>query len=129
MTMKKAGLNQYTPLKRGKPLNRYSLERIAELQAETPVRIELCERAHGTPILRKVTIYRKGIGYPLVTVECSYGICQKCGHIKPLLDPHEEPFRSHGGKVSLKDSTMWCRDCQAMRHGKPMWSKNSKEGR
>jgi len=121
--MKRVALKQKTPLKRGKPLNRYSLKRVAELNAELPVREKLCHQADGVPFYYDTVATVSGKHVLIKHLACLHGICQKCGRRMPQVDPHEEPFRSHGGKVSLKDSKMWCRDCQATRHGNPMWSK------
>lgn len=107
------------------PLNHYSLKRIQQLNAEVPERLALCRRASGTPILRKVTLYRKHIAYPVTTVECTYGVCEcGCGHLFPRLYPHEEPFRSQGGKVSLKDSKMVSPEHHRIeQHNDPVWSR------
>ena len=107
------------------PINRYSLKRIQQLNDEVPERIALCRRASGTPILRKVTIYRKGIGHPVTIVECTYGICEcGCGKLFPRIYPHEEPFKSHGGKVSLKDSRMVSPEHhRKLQNNDPVWSR------
>ena len=105
------------------PINRYSIKKIAELQAEAPIRIELCKRAGGTPITKEMQIYRNGQRYPYTKVECHNGICEICGGFGGILEPHENPPRSKGGKVSLSDSKMIHRHCHIEQHHKPMWSK------
>lgn len=109
-----------------KPLNRYSERRIAELQAEAPIRIELCRRAGGTPTTREVQIYRNGQRYTYTKVECHNGICEICGRFGRVIEPHEDPLRSKGGKVSLVDSKMVHRHCYADQHSKPIWSSNAR---
>lgn len=105
-------------------LNRYSEKRIAELQAEAPIRIALCKRAGGTPITREVQIYRNGNKYTYTKVECINGICEICGKRTYMLEPHESPPRSQGTKVSLEYSKMVCRTCHTKAHNNyPMWSK------
>ncbi|GAH13105.1 unnamed protein product [marine sediment metagenome] len=82
-------------------------KRKAELEAEYEIRKQLCERAKGYWV-RSGDYYR-----------CLGGLCELCG--KPPdwrgLHPHEEPHRSQGGKLSLKDSKMLCGKCHSERHG------------
>jgi len=111
-------------------LNRYSEKRIAELQAEAPIRIALCKRAEGTPVTREVQIYRKGQRYTYTKVECMGGTCE-CGLPNcpkyPLsgqrLEPHEVVHRSLGGKLSLENSLMVLRNChRILQNNEPVWS-------
>lgn len=108
-----------TPLKRRKGIRKQSKKREAELNEEREIRRQLCERAGGH------YIPNSGVG------RCVGGLCEIC-HKPPDwrgLCPHEEPFRSHGGKVSLKDSKMACGKCHSKPHGikevdsQPQWSK------
>ncbi len=97
-----------TTLKRKTPLNRLSLKKIEERKQEVPIRIALCQRAGGTPVIGKNTYYIKGEAYPVTTVQCYGGVCE-CGcqeRIDGILEPHEKVFRSHGGKLSLKNTIM-----------------------
>lgn len=106
------------------PLNRYSEQRIAKLQAETPIRIDLCKRAGGTPITREVQIYRNGQKYTYIKVECSWGTCELCGKPTYRLEPHESPPRSQGTPISLEHSKMICRPCHIKAHRSyPIWSR------
>lgn len=114
-----------------KPINRYSLKRIAELQAEAPVRVELCKRAGGTPIQREVQIYRKGEKYTYTKVECTNGICEcGCGQRSSLLEPHEDKHRSQGGKLSMSNTIMTTRHChRRLQKSEPMWSSHNGNNR
>ena len=113
-------------LKRKRRLNPVSLKRVLQMQAETPERIALCNRAGGVPIMGKQTYYIKGKSYEVDTIQCFGGICEICHERKHLLEPHEYPFRSHGGKVSLKQSKMVCRECHDKeQNNNPMWSKST----
>lgn len=107
-------------LKRHSPLNAMSLKRIAELNAEAPVRVELCHRAHGRAIQEQKTIRRGSQKYEYTKVTCLNGICEICGKPANELHPHERPFKSHGGKLSLEQSVMCHNKCQAVEHGEPM---------
>lgn len=112
------------------PINRYSLKKIAELQAEAPIRIELCKRAGGKPIAREVQIYRKGQKYTYIKVECIGGICEcGCGKYANTyngqLHPHEKIPRSKGkiGALSLLNSIMVLNSChQILQNNVPKWS-------
>jgi 5-methylcytosine-specific restriction endonuclease McrA len=48
------------------------------------------------------------------------GRCEKCGgNGFPFgLHPHEKKFRSHGGEMTLENSTMLCQVCHAKEHGR-----------
>jgi len=101
-----------TPLKRKTPLNRYSIKKIAELNAEAPIRLELCRRAHGIPKEHIQKYRRKGVIHEIHRVICRNGICEcGCGQRYPVLEPHEKVFRSHGGKLSLDNSILLSREC------------------
>ncbi len=82
-----------TSLKRTKGINPISRKRKQELVVEDPIRKALMERAGG--------------------------LCEEC-HRKPDwrgLSPHEEPFRSQGGKVSMLQSVVLCGKCHSKKHG------------
>ncbi len=114
-----------------KPINRYSEAKIAELQAEAPIRIALCKRAGGTPMTREVQVYRNGEKYTYTKVECIGGICEcglpDCPKHPPYgqhLEPHELTHRSLGGKLSLQNSKMVIRACHnKLQNNSPMWGK------
>jgi len=84
-----------------------SKKREQEFAAEIEIRRQLCERAGGL----FVTDGR--------FCRCIGGKCEECGQPPDWrgLHPHEEPFRSHGGKVSLKESKMLCGRCHSAKHG------------
>ena len=118
-------LNRYTKLKATKPLNRMSLRKIVELNNEVDVRIQLCRRAGGEwTIKTRDTRLNNGSEIELHTVECRNGKCEECGKHDYHLEPHEDPPRSKGNKVSL-DSTMLCRPCHNTKKGRPMWSRRA----
>ena len=95
------------PLKRNRKINKTSLKKIRELQGETEIRIRLCQRAKGMPVLGKHTYYYKGKSYPVTTVQCYDGICEcGCEEHSSYLEPHEKVFRSQGGKLSEENSIM-----------------------
>ena len=114
-----------------KPLNRYSEKRIAELQAEAPIRIALCERAGGKAITREVQVYRNGQKHTYTKVECVGGICEcglpDCPKQPPYgqhLEPHEKLFKGQGGKLTMDNSIMVLRRChRILQKNEPMWSK------
>ena len=109
-----------TPLKRYKGIPRISDKRKAGMEDEIEIRRQLCERAGGQ-------FFSDG-----VHTRCLGGLCEICG--KPPdwrgLHPHEDPPKSHGGKVSLKDSKMACGKCHSGEYhikevdSEPHWSKN-----
>ena len=87
-------------------IRRLSKKRRQQLDEELEVRQQLCERAGGCWV-------HSGNSY-----SCSGGFCELC-HKPPDwrgLHPHEEPFRSQGGKLSLKDSKMVCGKCHSELH-------------
>jgi len=47
------------------------------------------------------------------------GICEYCNQKPDFrgLHPHEEIFRSHGGKLSLKNTKASCGKCHSLKHG------------
>jgi len=121
-------MNHYTRLKRRKPPNPMSIRKIIEINSQVDVRIELCKRAGGEPIV--VTSYRKLGNHSdieLRTVQCHDGTCEECGRFENL-EPHEDPPRSKGGKVSMEQTTMLCRRCHNTKKGRPMWSKEVGDG-
>jgi hypothetical protein len=107
-------------------LNQYSLKRIVSLNAETPIRIALCERAGGIPVSRQVKVYHNGDKYSVTKVVCVGGKCE-CGQARckiyannanGQLEPHENPPRSKGTKVSLEHSIMVLRACHRRLQGR-----------
>ena len=100
----------HTPLKRRKPPNTHSLKKIAELTAEAPIRRALAIRAHGEIREYFLVVKRNDVIYRIPRVVCVNGICEcGCGQ-RGNLEPHENPRRSQGNKVSMK-SIMVRRDC------------------
>jgi len=100
-------------------INTYSLKKIANKNAEAPIRIALCKRAGGTPIVREVQVYHSGQRYTFTKVECLGGKCE-CGlpdcpqysnNYNGRLEPHEILSRGRGGKLSLKNTKMVLRKC------------------
>lgn len=94
-------------------LNTLSLKKINQLNDEAPARIALCNRAGGKPI-EWTQKYRRNDGtvYDIKRVTCTNGTCEcGCGKFGHILEPHEVPRRSQGGKVSLHDSIMVRHDC------------------
>ncbi len=116
-----------------KPLNRYSEKKILEMQAEAPIRIELCKRAGGTPSVREVQIYRNGQKYTYPKVVCIGGTCEcvlpRCPKSPPYgqhLEPHEKRHRSLGGKLTLENTIMVIRNChRILQKNEPMWSRHA----
>ena len=113
-------------MKRGKTPNRYSLKKIDSLNEELPERIKLIERCGGQPELY-TQVYRRNDGtmHEIHRVRCIGGVCELCGlpaGDDEVLEPHEYPKRSAGGKVSLNDSKMCHRVCHMKQHGKPMFN-------
>jgi len=106
-----------------KAINLYSERRIQTLIDEYPERLALCERAKGTPEAYTIEVRRNGRLYKIPRVICTNGYCEICGKLSAELEPHEPKRRSHGAKVSLKDSVMSCRDCHNQEHPGPQWSK------
>lgn len=101
--------------------NRYSLARIEQINAEAPIRIELAKRAGGDPYVFTKTITH-GTGkhktqHELTLVTCIGGTCEICGEKRPGLEPHEKQHRGNGGKLSLENSVMVCRQCHNREHG------------
>lgn len=108
-----------------KPINRYSLKKIAELNAEAPIRVELCRRAHGYPETYLEEVYIKGKRFNIMRVLCRNGICEICHKEKPVLEPHEKVRRSRGGKLSMENTLMVDRTCHIKAQKSfPMWSKS-----
>lgn len=109
-----------TPPKRTKGIKPISDKKKEEMAGEIEIRRQLCKRAGGLFVTDGVKS------------RCIGGRCEICGWPPDWrgLHPHEEPFKSHGGKVSLKDSKMVCGECSSKKHGikevksEPQWSKN-----
>ncbi len=74
---------------------------------ELTIRRKLCERAEGTWVPNATG--RGGT--------CNGGLCEQCGQPPDFrkLHPHEDPFKSHGGKLSMK-SKMLCGKCHSAKH-------------
>lgn len=111
-------------LKRQKRLNKYSLKKIAELNAEAPIRRKLCYRAHGIPVEHIEVVYRDGVKYTINRVRCINGQCEcGCGEFANLLHPHENRSRARGGKLSLENSIMVkTRHHDILQNNLPKWS-------
>lgn len=101
------------------------------MQAESDIRIELCKRAGGTPVVEHTVLYRKGVSYSYNKVTCLGGKCE-CGlpdcPVYPQngehLEPHEVKQRSLGGVLSMENTIMVLRRChRILQHSEPMWSK------
>lgn len=103
-------------------LNQYSLKKIAELNAEAPIRVALCQRAGGRCVQRIVTVYHNGDKSSFTKVECFNGICEECHEPTNKLTPHEKVFRSLGGKLSELNTLMVCIPChKKLQKSEPMW--------
>ncbi len=113
------------------PLSRYSEERIAQMQAEAPIRVALCERAGGIPQTRVVQVYRNNQRYTYTKVECLGGKCEcglpDCGQYPRYwesLEPHEKLPRGKGGVLSMSNTIMVLRTCHhKLQNNLPIWSK------
>jgi len=114
------------------PISRFSEKRIAELQAEAPIRIELCKRAGGSPATREIQIYSKGQHYTYTKVECVGGTCEcerpNCPK-HPLyyqhLEPHHKKHSSLGGQFTTENIILVTRQChRILQKNEPMWSRN-----
>lgn len=103
----------------------YSLNKIAELDAETPIREQLCIRAHGTPRKWEQIVHRDGKRFLIHRVTCLGAICEcGCGEFSRQVDPHEKHSRGQGGKLSLENSIMVKRSHHPIvQNSYPMWSK------
>lgn len=95
---------------RRRPLNRMSLKKLNERNAEVLDRVKLCYRCGGEPRTGQRPVYISGQRYILVSVTCIGGICERC-HKSHTLSPHEKLPRGRGGKLSLKNSIMVCGSC------------------
>jgi len=118
-------LTREMPNLKRKPINRYSLKKIEELNAEAPIRRALCYRAHGIPVETVEVVYRNGTKHTINRVKCINGICQcGCGEFSPILHPHELVSRAHGGKLSMSNSIMVSDSHHAvLQNNFPKWSK------
>ena len=118
-------LTRKMPNLKKKPINRYSLKKIEELNAEAPIRRALCYRAHGIPVEHVEVVYRNGVKYTINRVRCINGVCQcGCGEFSPILSPHEKHSRGRGGKLTLANSIMVSDNHHAvLQNNLPKWSK------
>ena len=95
MECSKCGKPIYMNLKFRKPINQVSKKKRKELENEKPVREALWKRCRGC--------------------------CEQCGCLAENslggLHPHEEVFRSRGGKLSELNSKMLCHVCHSKAHG------------
>lgn len=98
-------------LNRTRPLNRYSLKKIAELNAEATIRVRLARRCGGFPVRHIEYAYRTEGRFPILRVTCAGGYCESCHRWSKFLDPHEKHFWGRGGKLSLENTIMVCRGC------------------
>jgi len=120
-------LTRKMPNLKRKSINRYSLKKIAELNAEAPIRRALCYRAHGIPIETVEVVYRNGTKHTINRVKCINGRCE-CGfcggEFSPILHPHEKHSRGRGGKLSMENSLMVSDSHHAvLQNNLPKWSK------
>jgi len=113
-------------IKRRKPLNKYSLKKIDQLNGEVKARIALCKRAGGAPVISNELVKRNDKSVHIIQrVRCVGGVCE-CGCGKPAnqyngsLEPHETPRRSTSKsiKVSLRYSKMVLRGCHQRLDGR-----------
>jgi len=114
--MNKTTLKRSTGLKATKKLNKISKRRVAQLNSEVVDRLLLCKQAHGKPEIRRTNIRINSEVLVLESVLCRDGICADCGKQMPVIEPHEYPPRSLGGKVG-KDSRMLDRLCHIKAQG------------
>jgi len=118
-------LTRKMPNLKRKPINRYSLKKIEELNAEAPIRRSLCYRAHGIPLEYVEVVYRNGVKYTINRVKCINGVCEcGCGENFPILKPHEKHSRGRGGKLTMTNSIMVSDNHHAvLQNNLPKWSK------
>jgi len=118
-------LTRKMPNLKKEPINRYSLKKIEELNAEAPIRRTLCCRAHGIPVETVEVVYRNGTKHTINRVKCINGICQcGCSQCSPILHPHEKHSRGRGGKLTLENSIMVSDNHHAvLQNNLPKWSK------
>ena len=122
-------LQRRTKLTAHKRLNPISPRRVAELNAQKEVRIALCKRAGGSPMVSKRTFTINGKDYQAKLVLCRNGVCEcGCGQHGEILTPHELKTRGSGGKLSLDNSLMVRVDChRRIQNNNPIWSKTKTE--
>lgn len=89
-----------------KRINPISQKRKVELEREHDIRRQLCERAKGYFVASNGQW------------RCIGGICELCGQSPNWigLHPHEDKFRSKGGKLALDNSVMLCDTCHKKEH-------------
>ena len=100
-------------------INPVSKKRKVQLKDELIIRSQLCERAGGE--------FHSHGGESV----CLGGLCELCKNPPDWrgLHPHEQTFRSQGGKLSMENSKMVCGKCSNKEHhinevaSEPMWSK------
>lgn len=101
-------------MKRTKRPNQYSLKKIAELNAEAPMRIKLADRAHGIPHETIQVVHHNSTKHTIRRVTCINGQCE-CSKIDPegcnyqfshRLEPHHLKKRSQGGLFTKKNIIM-----------------------
>jgi hypothetical protein len=131
---RKTGLKARKGLEAHARLNSVSPKKLEELIGELPIREALIERCGGKPVHYYRTVVCRGERVSVKCVHCFGGTCELCGKRVgrgEILEPHERKFRSHCGKLSLKNTVMSHHHCH-MREGhhlkvntesKPMWSK------
>ncbi len=103
-----------------------SARKIAKLNDEVEVRIELARRCGGTAVIKTRGIRLKDGMYILNTVRCIGGVCEICHQsaaLNEILEPHEKNKRSNGGKVSLDNSVMCHRRCHPISKPRLEWIK------
>ena len=108
-----------------KRINKYSLKKIDELNAEAPIRRELCRRAHGIPENYTEVVYQNGNKYTINRVRCVLGKCEcGCNEYANLLHPHELHSRGRGGRLSMENSLM-VKDTHhaVLQNNLPKWSR------
>lgn len=101
-------------------LNPISDKRYALMDEEYEIRLKLIARCGGKPFLSRIAYTTiKGERRTLRFARCIGGFCEECGNPPDFtgLHPHEEEFRSRGGKLTLKNSKMLCGKCHAPKHG------------
>ena len=101
-------------------LNPISDKRYAQMDEEYNTRLKLIARCGGKPSISKIAYATvKGEHRTLWFARCIGGLCEECHNPPDFtgLHPHEEVFRSRGGKLSLENSKMLCGKCHTSKHG------------
>jgi len=113
-------------LERRNPPNKYSLRRIDKLNAELPERLKLIIRCGGEPYFYNQFAKHNGSTFIIRRVRCVGGVCEIChdpARDDEILEPHEDPERSAGGRVSLEQSVMCHRRCHPISKPQLEWIK------